>query len=283
MTQKSAIILAIDGLNTSMLPPYGNTLIDTPYFNQLAAQSDTCDFSISDTPDLVAGMRSVWHACHAANPAVQSEHLATRLSTAGVQTVLFTDEPDLSESALAESFDRIIKAESTSPTELATSVDQTWLANFFAQAVACVQQLEPGTLLWIHCRGLFGAWDAPYPIRKQLADEEDPDPPESIEAPKGSFDSKQDSPDVLLGHQQCCAAQLILLDEFLGVLLDQVTMIPSTMLSLMSTRGYPLGEHGQIGQPRELYSEMIHVPLMIRWPETKCGTRIQHLVQRFLP
>ncbi|HEY6565645.1 MAG TPA: hypothetical protein VIY86_14245, partial [Pirellulaceae bacterium] len=48
-----------------------------------------------------------------------------------------------------------------------------------------------------------------------------------------------------------------------------------------STGGYPLGEHGRIGQVDDsLFSEALHVPLMIRGlPLLEPGTRIVHSAQ----
>ena len=40
-----------------------------------------------------------------------------------------------------------------------------------------------------------------------------------------------------------------------------------TLFAVTSPRGYPLGEHGQIGPVREaLYSELLQVPLLVRFP-----------------
>jgi len=70
----------------------------------------------------------------------------------------------------------------------------------------------------------------------------------------------------------------MLLDQFLGVLLDLIDSDPfwqSTLLCFTSTRGYPLGEHGILGHNSSQkegvlsnYNESIHVPMMISMPET---------------
>ncbi len=278
-TQKSAIVFVADRVNTAMLPAYGNTTIDTPNLNHLAAQSVLFDFAISDSPDLLRGTRSIWHRSHAANEQAEHSHLATRIGKKGIQSILLTDETELAASPMAAEFDRIVKIESPSPVQLAEEPSESWLASFFAQTLDFVQQLEPGSLLWIHCRTLAGPWDAPYAYRARLADDEDPDPPHDVEPPNGWFDQASDSPDILLGHQQCCAAQLVLFDQFFGVLLDHIATNKSNLFSFLSTRGYPLGEHGQIGDPMNLNCESIHVPYMIRWPDVKYAFRSQSLIQ----
>jgi len=61
---------------------------------------------------------------------------------------------------------------------------------------------------------------APYELRQRLADPDDPEPPKSHEPAEFVFDTKGGDPDALLGVQQAVDAQVQMLDDFIGVLLD---------------------------------------------------------------
>jgi hypothetical protein len=276
----------VDQLGAHMLSPYGQTMIETPNLNQIAAESILLENAYSDSPDLLIALRSLWYPTHAAitrggGEVDFSDHLASQLASQGVQSILLTDDADVAQHEIAAGFDRIIEIESEPIDDSATTAEDTWLAGFFAQSVEVMRSLEPGCLLWIQCRGLKGPWDAPYEMRQRLADTEDPDPPEFVDPPRKWFDVQFDSPDIQLGYQQACAAQVLLLDEFLGVMFEILKRRNhETLFSLLSTRGFPLGEHGFVGTPESLHDESIHVPWMVRWPDLRYrASRIQNMVQ----
>ena len=135
------------------------------------------------------------------------------------------------------------------------------------------------SLAWVDCSGLAGQWDAPYELRQSLADPDDPEPPKFHEPPEFVFDIKDGDPDALLGVQQAMDAQVRLLDDFIGVLLDVLDQpeFADTMFCLTSLRGYALGQHGLVGSPdaqfaqtlplKYGYNESVHSPLMICLPE----------------
>ncbi len=263
---RSAVVLVVDRLGANMLGAYGSTWFETQNFNRLAARSLVFDHAITTTPELAAAYRGLWDSGAETN-------MLKQIREAGFSPVLLTDEPEVANLTLAEDFDRIIPVDLPPTHRLASSLDQTELANFFAQATQAMTEMDSGTCLWLHSRGLSGAWDAPGPLRIQLADPEDPDPPQFHEPPVRTFDPEMDDPDELLGYQQVCAAQVTLLDDFLGVILDllDTELGESTLFCLFSTRGYPLGEHGRVGEPRtgdlgSCYSELVHVPMMVCLP-----------------
>ena len=266
-TANSAVIISIDRLNALMLPPYGNTLIDTPCLNLLASESLVFDFAISESPDELGGLNSIWLGSHPLYKQSSHDGHITTLAYANVHTTLLTDSATVAESEAGSQFARVINIETPNAEELAASPAETWMANFFAQALQAIERMEAGELLWIHCNGLAGPWDAPMDFRASLADPEDPPPLVSSIPPIGTYDVGEDSPDKLLGFHQACLGQVMLIDEFLGVLMDAIRNRPDTLLGLLSTRGYPLGEHGTIGDPLNLHCESVHVPLMIRYPE----------------
>ena len=65
--------------------------------------------------------------------------------------------------------------------------------------------------------------------------------------------------------------------EFLDGLSDR----GETLLTVTSSRGFPLGEHGRVGPCDEaLFSELVHVPWMLRFPDAAhAAVRSQALVE----
>ncbi len=266
----SAIVLVIDQLTASMLGPYGNTHHDTPNFNRLAARALTFDFAFANSCQLVTAYEKFWQT--AAMP--DHESLPAALSAAGIESVLVTDEECVAEHALAE-FDRVISLQQAEVNQAAISPAETQLAGFFAQAAATLADLTPGTLCWFHSRGLRGAWDAPYPYRTRYADSDDPDPPDFVLSPSRWLDPADADPDKLLGLQQAATGQIILLDKFLGVLLDLIDSHPcrdSTLFCLAAPRGCALGEHGLVGAGDQLFNESVQVPLLVCLPENEIAS-----------
>lgn len=285
---RNAIVLVIDRIGANMLGAYGNTWFETDNFNRLAARSLLFEQVISSSPTLDSAYRDLWSATE------NAPDLPRQIGESGANCVLLTDEPVVADLPLAAAFDRVIPIGHADQPSTASNVEQTESANFFAQATQWMTTMEPGTFGWLHSRGLSGAWDAPYEFRQRLADSEDPDPPRFVQPPSTSFNAGQDDPDQLLGYQQACAAQVMLIDDFLGVILDLMetdSRWQSTMFCLLSTRGYPLGEHHQVGAPANdpsktgdsddarsvleknagadtlLYEETMHVPLLVCLPE----------------
>ena len=115
-----------------------------------------------------------------------------------------------------------------------------------------------------------GPWDAPLKFRNQYADEDDPRPPDFTGVPDLLMPEKYD-PDELLGITHAYAGQVTLLDLCLGALLDQLEqsdLEASTLLTLVSARGFPLGEHRRIGSCDEaLFNETVQVPWLMRFPD----------------
>ena len=263
---RNAVVLVIDRLGANMLGAYGSTWFETHNFNRLAARSLVFDQAITRTTDIAAAYQGLLEP-------VPGDNLLKRIGDAGISSILLTDEPKLSSLSASAGFDRIVPIESISSGGVAPTLDQTELASFFAQAMQEMTELGEGNCLWLHSRGLSGSWDAPAALRTRLADPEDPPPPQFFEPPARMFDSRTDDPDELLGYQQVCAAQVTMIDDFLGVILDMLDaeMGQSTLFCLLSTRGFPLGEHGLVGQSQpegfvSCYSESVHVPMMICLP-----------------
>ena len=245
----ATLVLIIDGLSANFPGPYGNTTVETPALNRLAAESMLFDFCFVESPSLQASYGALWH------------------DLIGEGSVLISDCPDVLTIGEGQSFDSIIDASGPPKTRLASEIAQTQTANFFAHAIEALEMLDADGLCWLHHAGFNGQWDAPWELRRSFADEEDPDPPEDVNRPVADVDLKEVDPDVLLGYQQSAYAQLTVIDQLLGLFLEQLRdagILDHANFVLSSTRGYPLGEHGCVGLYDNLYNETTQVPVMIR-------------------
>ena len=279
----NAVVIVVDRLGAGYLGPYGNTWIETPNCNRLAARSVLFETALADAVDLRTVYRSYWRGLHSLCPERSVWSLPEALAAGGIHCGLVTDEPLLAEIPEVAAFaDRIVLR--PAPVERpATDVVQTQMAHLFAAASEWLERASEPFLLWIHARGMAGAWDAPVELRNQFADEDDPLPPESVAPPVKPFESAGD-PDELLGYLHAYAGQVSLLDVCLGAFLETAQATAGwdrTLLAMTSPRGYPLGEHGWVGESDAVvYEEQIHVPCLIRLPHDACaGVRCQEFVQ----
>src|SRR5438128_2330588 len=103
MQRRNVICLVIDRLHAGYLGAYGNTWINTPALDRLAAQSLVCDGAIIDSADLATAYRSLWlgrHACCLPVSEAQRETLSAIFAREGWQTTLLTDDPTVAEHPL---------------------------------------------------------------------------------------------------------------------------------------------------------------------------------------
>ena len=269
-TMPATVVLIIDGIAANLPGPYGNTTVDTPTLNRFAAEAELFDFCFAESPLLQNSYPILWN------------------DLVGEGSILVSDCPDVLALAGGQPFDTVVDASSPAKTKSASSVSETQTANFFIHAVEALQSLDSDGLCWLHHAGLTGPWDAPWELRCAFGDEDDPDPPTEVQRPVSTFDPKEVDPDVLLGYQQSAYAQLVVIDQLLGIFLQQIEengIADRVSFVIASPRGYPLGEHGIVGDFKNLYSETIHVPLMIRKPTDSSeqtvafGSRHQGIVQ----
>ncbi|MCA9231096.1 MAG: sulfatase-like hydrolase/transferase [Planctomycetales bacterium] len=270
MKGRHAICIVLDGLRASALGAYGNTSYPTPRLDSLASRSLVVDWLWADSPGLQSFYRSIWQGVHALR-----KHGGTRLTDllrqAGVVQWMVTDDQWLAEEASRMPFDEALLVE-TSADQPASAIEETVLAQFFAHALEQVAiwqeeaaQRKSGSLLWIHARGLFGPWDAPRAMRAELLEEGDPAPAEYVSAP---CELRQvEDPDEQLAHRVAYAAQVGVADACVGAFLQSLEHAlkgSETLLMLLGSRGYALGEHGAIGgNCQELFGERLHLPWLM--------------------
>ena len=277
---RKVIVLAVDRLNPSQIGAYGNTCHGTDAMNRIAGRGMLFDQAVAPIANLEANYRELFGAASVNVAAGDSPGTwLASVNRAGVESTFICDRDWLAESDVLVEFDSVRRLSVKPLDRLAKRASQTSLARFFAQLIDYLESLPSQSLAWVDCSGLSGQWDAPYELRQSLADPDDPEPPEFHEPPEFVFDTKGGDPDALLGVQQAMDAQVRLLDDFIGVLLDVLDQpeFADTMFCLTSLRGYALGQHGLVGSPdaqfaqtlplKYGYNESVHSPLMICLPE----------------
>ena len=278
---RKVIVLAVDRLNPSQIGAYGNTCHGTDAMNRIAGRGILFDQAVAPVANLEASYRELFGAAsvNAASSESPGETWLAAVNRAGVESTFICDRDWLAESDVLAEFDSVSRLSVKPLDRLASRASQTSLARFFAQLIDHLESMPSQSLAWVDCSGLAGQWDAPYELRQSLADPDDPEPPKFHEPPGFDFDTKDGDPDALLGVQQAMDAQVRLLDDFVGVLLDVLDQpeFADTMFCLTSLRGYALGQHGLVGSPNAEfaqalplkfgYNESVHSPLMVCFPE----------------
>jgi hypothetical protein len=268
----SAIVLVVDGLRAGFLGPYGNTLIDSPACNDLSARGQLWENLIADSAELESACWSWWTGRHAASlsrdPPADGAMLA-ELARAGIQTQLLTDEPKVANHTLARHFQSVECLPPAAISQPARNPEDTAMARIATRVAELLPALPHPFLLWVHAQGARGAWDAPLDLRRRYQEEGDPPPYPHTAAPCLQLDGGVD-PDQAFAWLQAYAAQVSIVDMSLGFLVDSVRALrechPQSPLAfcLTSARGFPLGEHGAVGEQPDapLQSELLHLPLL---------------------
>lgn len=287
---RNIVVLVVDRLHRGFLGAYGNSWIQTPNFDRLAADGFIFDRAVIDSPRPEQFYRSVWQGWHALAQTADAGRfrplLIRRLADKGYATTLLSDEQWLAEHPAAGAFQRrelLLPELGPEENGIGESIDETHWARFFAAAVDAIAKEREPFCFWLHTGLLGQKWDAPLEFRDQYRDEDDPESDESAEVPDRELPENFD-PDELLATVHAYAGQVSLLDACLGAFWDGLAgtaAAANTLLILTSPRGFPLGEHGRIGACADsLYSELTHVPLAVRLPDGRgAGDRTQALVQ----
>ena len=285
--KRNAIVLLIDGLNPSYLSAHGCTWINTPAFDQLAADSIVFERAVTESVDSQKALAAFLKERHAGlvqhGDAGPSSGLSA-LAEAGVHRMLLTD--DVAAMAGMESdFDQVIElgqVKRAEELESADDIGDTFLAQCFAGVINELPKQSAPYLAVIHLTNLAHVWDAPLEMRDKYRDEEDPEALQGVSAVQqsGDFD-----PDEILGVTHAYGAQLETLDTCLDVFLQEMQLDglwENTRLVLAGLRGFPLGHRGQMGHAmNHLTSDACRVPLWVRpadaEKEVLCAARTHEL------
>ena len=280
---KNIICLLIDRLHIGYWGAYGNSEIETPTLDRLAAESFLADRFYVDTTDPVRQCRSWWCGVHAiaqnAPPSIMAQ-----LNAAGYRTVLVTDDPEIAYSPDAGDFADVQLLPTSQNAEPCDEIDTTHLCEMLATVAATAESLaHAGTpfCLWCHLRGFDEIWDFPLFLREKYCGEDDPEPYQGVTPPffrlQTSGFGLLEMQDVRQSVVSAYMGGVTMFDELLEMLIEPLRngeLGNETLFLLAGTRGVLFGEHGVIGIPppdadftEPLASPLVHVPLAIRFPD----------------
>jgi len=132
MKATSAVVLVVDRLGAGWLGPYGNTWLETPNFNRLAAESVLCETVIANSPDLAASYRAYWTGQHAIESADTGQAASPGLaSLCRVPSMLVTDDQHIAELPEAAAFSDRRLVPASPATASAAEIEQTELFRLF--------------------------------------------------------------------------------------------------------------------------------------------------------
>ncbi|MBW1699609.1 MAG: sulfatase [Deltaproteobacteria bacterium] len=134
--------------------------------------------------------------------------------------------------------------------------------------------------LYVDCFDPHEPWDPPEPFASKYTDPGYKGP--KIIQPKfGPSDWMTE--EELKNTRALYAGEVSFVDKWIGYLLDDIKnrgLMDESLIIFLSDHGHPHGDHGKILKATDqLYSELLRIPLMIRFPEAKnAGKRINCIV-----
>ena len=273
MLAENLIVIVIDGLQTGYLAPYGNAWVPTPTWCELASQSLLLEWNYVDSSDLASTYQAYWSGL----PAISSggwrtaDRLMRRLDEAGIKAFCVTDRREIGDWGMRHARYSLVETADMGDVGARTdSWEETSAARWAMMAAEIPARAPSRFFTWIHCDALARQWQAPLAWRERFRDEEDPPPPTFLDPPQGRIDSDAD-PDELLDYSHAYAAELMLCDAYLSLILEaiqQSKQADSTAILVTAPRGYALGDHRWLGiDVPALYGELLHTPALLRLPD----------------
>jgi len=270
MGDLNGILVTIEGWGVNLAGCYGNSLLPTPCIDRLAAHGIVFDHFWMHSLELEPNLEAIIQGM------IPSQWLVATDSRRAVRVLRAQED--------LERLEVEVKPDRESFEYLLSESLENWL-----------QQRDQTPFLWIHSRGLYGPWDAPYELRMLMCDQDDPKPPTDREMPD-VFLAEDYDPDTLFGYACGAGAQSQCVDQGVGLIqqtLKEFGIDQSCWVSIAGMLGFPLGEHRRVGFGSQSgsgdatsirypagYSERLHTPWIIRpAPQFNLGTRIESLVQ----
>lgn len=278
------LIVTVEGLGTNLVGCYGGAIGPTKNLDSFACRSIVFDQFWADTLRPLDVLESMWTGKHFASRS--TDQASTDQANEGNRlldrAMLITDSIEIVEESTRGEFGSVllIDAQADDSDEDAP----TQITRLFEAALGqWATQHEDFPILWIHSRGLNSDWDAPYEYRCVMCDEGDPEPPFGT-APGQLTITDETDPDEVFGLACAMGAQAMAFDDawsMIEEILGELGIAGDCLQVLAGVQGYPIGEHGCVGQSAgALYAETLHLPLVVRpGDQLDVGVRVPFIVQ----
>jgi choline-sulfatase len=261
---KHLVLVTIDTLRADRLGCYGNKTVATPHLDAIAAQGALAEDASVQTPltrpshvTIFTGRYPAEHAIRDnVSPALAAEvkTLAERLKGHGFETAAFVSSIVLSrQSGLARGFD-------TYSDRFEAGADDARFLNTLqkrgdgptAEAIAWLEAHRASrTFAWLHLYDPHDPYEPPEPYATRYADR--------------PYDGEVGYSDELVGR--------------LDAALDRLGRRSDTLLIVTSDHGEGLGDHGEAVHGYFVYESTLAVPLLLRGPGIRAGTRLRTTVR----
>lgn len=264
---RHVLVVTIDTLRADRLGCYGNRDVATPNMDRLARDGATALDATVPVPLTRPSHVSIFTGLYPAQHGIRDNisralagdvpTLAEAFKAAGFETAGFVSSIVLSrQSGLARGFD-----EFSDRFDLGSDAgDEAGFLDILekrgdvavADASAWLDQhVQQRTFVWVHLYDPHAPYEPPEPFASQYADR--------------PYDGEVAWTDELVGR----------LDATLG----RLGIRDSTLVALTADHGESLGEHGEAVHGFFLYQATIRVPLLLRGPGVRAGTRLPGLVR----
>jgi hypothetical protein len=261
MMSRQVVVIAVEGLGTQLLSPYGNSWAGTTSIGRLATESIVFDNYWLNALRQAEIYRQLIAPCNGNASTLAHWCEAPELRAKWLTDVAHQNTDEL---IAPIQWQRHVPKLDRGEEILDSSIGQIFehVLKWFSTASE-----EAPELLWLHSGGLTHSWDSPMELRESFCEEDDPSPPDEKEPPEFTVNDTDDL-DRVTGWTQAAAAQLTLLDQCIGavdVAIEERGWQESCLLIIMGVGGYSFGEHNYVGwKERQLWSETIQAPLILR-------------------
>jgi arylsulfatase A-like enzyme len=302
------LVVVARGLQASALSCYGNSWIESPNLDFLAAEGVVFDQHFADAVDANA-VRRVWRSGRycvpslddADAPSPNTADLIAALRERNTFTCLIRDASQPAPAAFDEGWDQVERVDSPPPNSQDTPLVRTLEA---ARAALTQLASRADWLLWVELATPLAPWDVPEDFREPYfnvseeatedaeGEADDGEAPgdeaeeaiEILEPIEGAMEGEIDPGDdtLFLRLQSSYAAAVSYLDAGIGELLEDLgDRADDLLLIVTSDAGQLLGEHRVVGPVRPwLHEEVVHLPLIVRLPGgAEAGRRVAALTQ----
>jgi arylsulfatase len=281
-------LLTVDALSASHVGSLGYDRETTPQLDALANRGVECRMCIAQSSHTRESMPSLFYSAYPfelgdVGPIPDNRPtLVTELNDAGYATAGFHSNPYLSR---AYDFDRGFDSFDDS-LPLAQNRVLTFVHRVFnyvrlqpytrgesltKQGLSWLDETSADNrLLWLHYMDPHGPYQPPSRLQRLFRNE-----------PIGSLRAKRlwrrtvDEPETITSDERDTLvdlydAEIRYVDEAIGAFvdgLDERGLLDSSLIVVAADHGDAFGEHGVYGHPRQLYEELVHVPLILIGPD----------------
>ncbi len=277
----NVMLLLIDTLRADRLGAYGYERDTSPTIDRLAAESTFFERAISPADKTRTAMASLWTGLYPSRHGLFSrEHiLSDRIHTAaewareaGFRTAAFAPNPSLDRKfGHAQGWDLYVdRALRADRCDDVPEVCFETARRIQRMALDWIDE-DPGRpfLLWVHYRDVHGPYVPPPPYDAMFRSETPRPMSEKEVRRRNEYLTLPDDGNDLNHYLDRYDGGIRYTDDRIGEFLealDERGLLENTLIVLVADHGEEFLEHGDWNHGHSLYEEMVHVPLIVRWP-----------------